>query len=90
MAVHLPGRGHSSLRGWFRRKRSREHYDRARTLLAPDAGRPIVAVAWTARVGVEHIEARVDGRGAPPWRGQAIRRGAIEYPRRSSPGTADS
>jgi hypothetical protein len=61
MALHLSEKERSRLRGMIRRPRSRKQYYRARALLALDEGQPIEAVARTAKVGVERVEAWIEG-----------------------------
>jgi hypothetical protein len=61
MVVTLTEKDRSRLQGMIRRPRSRKQYFRARALLALDDGRPIEEVARVAKVGVERVEAWVDG-----------------------------
>jgi len=61
MSVRISEKERSRLLGMIRRPRSRKQYYRARALLALDDGQPIEAVARTAKVGIERVEAWVDG-----------------------------
>ncbi|HEX8202644.1 MAG TPA: helix-turn-helix domain-containing protein [Isosphaeraceae bacterium] len=61
MAIRLTEAERSRLRGMVRRPRSRKQLYRAEALLALDEGQPIEAVARRCRVGIERVEAWVEG-----------------------------
>ena len=61
MAIRLTEAERSRLRGMVRRPRSRKQLHRAEALLALDEGQPIEAVARRCRVGIERVEAWVEG-----------------------------
>lgn len=61
MEIRLKEKERSRLEGMVRRPRSRKQYYRARALLALDGGQPIEAVARTAKVGIEKVEAWAEG-----------------------------
>jgi hypothetical protein len=61
MAVTLTDKERSRLRWMIRRRRIRQPNYRARALLALDEGRSIEAVAGTAKIGAERVEAWVGG-----------------------------
>jgi transposase len=61
MTIRLTDSERSRLRGMARRPRSRKQLYRAEAILALDEGRPIEEVARRMRLGVERVEAWVEG-----------------------------
>jgi hypothetical protein len=61
MDIHLTESERSRLRGMVKRPRSRKQLYRAESLLALADGRPMEEVARRHRMGVERVEAWVEG-----------------------------